>query len=135
MLVASGEVLAPAATLPAADRLGEEVFVGISPDGGRTWPERATVFRDPKQQLGYWEQKLAEVAPDVLLATAWTVTLGDYHDRPNSFALSHDGGRTWGPARSTGIQGQTMTPLPLGKAGCSCSTIAATENKASLWPW
>lgn len=111
---AGGSLLAPAATLAAPDRLGEEVFVGMSFDGGETWPDRSTVFNDPLGRYGYWEQKLAEVAPDVIMATAWTVTLGEYQDRPNSFALSRDGGRTWGAARSTGIMGQTMTPIPLG---------------------
>lgn len=111
---AGGWLLAPAATLAAPDRLGEEVFVGISFDGGETWPERSTVFKDPQARYGYWEQKLAEVAPGCLMATAWTVTLGEYQDCPNSFALSHDGGRTWNAACSTGIMGQTMTPIPLG---------------------
>ncbi len=48
------------------------------------------------------------------MGVCWTVTLGDVVDLPNSFACSHDGGVTWGPAHSTGIQGQTMTPIPLG---------------------
>ena len=40
--------------------------------------------------------------------------LFDVSDRPDSFAISGDDGATWGPARSTGINGQTMTPIPLG---------------------
>ena len=111
--LASGRLLAPAATLERQDRLGEEVFVLISDDGGKTWPHRRTVLRDPDGQLGFWEQKLTEVAPNQVLAVAWTVTLGEYQDRKNSFSWSHDGGWTWQPFRSTGIQGQTMTPLVL----------------------
>lgn len=110
----SGRLLAPAALLSDKDRLGEEMFVVASDDGGRTWPARHTVFRDPAGKLGFWEHKLAEVAPSRLMAVAWTVTLGDYRDQPDSFALSRDDGRTWGPHQSTGIRGQTMTPLPLG---------------------
>lgn len=109
----SGRLLAPAATLPAKDRLGERVFVAVSDDGGRTWSHRV-VFEDVGKHYGYFEQKLAEVGPNRVLATAWTVTLGDYVDQPNSFAISNDGGTTWSPARSTGIRGQTMTPVPLG---------------------
>ncbi len=112
--LASGRLLAPAALLAQQDRLGEEVFVLISDDGGQTWPNRRTVFRDPAGQLGFWEQKLVELSPDVVLAVAWTVTLGEYRDCENRFALSRDGGWTWGPLHSTGIRGQTMTPLPLG---------------------
>jgi len=110
----SGRLLAPAATLPDEHRLGERVLVAISDDHGRSWPAHSTVFQDPKGKLGYFEQKLAEFAPGQLIATAWTVTMGDYADRPDSFSISHDEGCTWGPAKSTGIQGQTMTPVPLG---------------------
>ncbi len=110
----SGRLLAPAATLPAKDRLGEQVLVAISDDGGQTWPQHAVVFEDPDKKFGYFEQKLAAISPDLLMAVCWTVTLGDVVDQPDSFVLSRDNGSTWGPARSTGIQGQTMTPITLG---------------------
>jgi len=112
--LSSGRLLAPAATLPAQDRLGEQVLAAVSDDGGKTWPEHAVVFEDPEGKLGYFEQKLAEIAPGRVMATCWTVTLGEVVDQPDSFAISDDDGSTWGPARSTGIQGQTMTPIPLG---------------------
>ena len=110
----SGRLLAPAATLPAKDRLGEQLLVAISNDGGRSWPQHGVVFEDPDGRFGYFEQKLAVISPDLLMAVCWTVTLGDVADQPDSFALSRDSGTTWGPARSTGIMGQTMTPVPLG---------------------
>ena len=40
----SGRLLAPAATLPAKDRLGEQVLASISDDGGQSWPRQAVVF-------------------------------------------------------------------------------------------
>jgi hypothetical protein len=110
----SGRLLAPAATLPAKDRLGEQVLVAVSDDDGQSWSHRV-VFEDPEKRYGYFEQKLAEVGPDRIIATAWTVTLCDYVDQTNSFAVSSDGGWTWSAARSTGIHGQTMTPVPLGE--------------------
>lgn len=110
----SRRLLAPTATLPAKDRLGEQVLVAISDDDGQTWPNHSVVFQDPNGKLGYFEQKLAEFAPDHVIATAWSVTLGDYIDQADSFAISNDGGTTWSPARSTGITGQTMTPIPFG---------------------
>jgi hypothetical protein len=113
--LASGRLLAPAATLPSKDRLGEQVLVAISDDGGLTWPRYGVVFEDPEKRFGYFEQKLAQAAPDLLIATCWTVTLGDVADQPDSFVLSRDNGSTWGPAHSTGIMGQTMTPIPLGR--------------------
>lgn len=110
----SGRLLAPAATLPSQDRLGEKVLVAISDDGGATWGSHAAVFEDPEKRLGYFEHKLAEFAPGRIMGVCWTVTLGDVVDQPNSFTISEDNGATWGPARSTGIMGQTMTPIPLG---------------------
>ena len=109
----SGRLLAPTGLLTSKERLGEEVLVAVSDDGGQTWPSHRTVLKDPAGKLGFWEQKLVELAPNQVLAVAWTVTLGDYHDQPNSFTISRDGGWTWGPIQSTGIRGQTMTPLPL----------------------
>ena len=110
----SGRLLAPTATLPDKDRLGEQVLVAISDDGGQTWPQHGVVFEDPDKRFGYFEQKLAQVSPELLIATCWTVTLGDVVDQADSFVLSRDNGATWGPAHSTGIMGQTMTPIPLG---------------------
>lgn len=112
--LASGRLLAPGAILDSKERLGEAVVVAVSDDGGASWPHHRTVLSDPQGQLGYWEQKVDEIAPGTLMATAWTVTLGDYHDQPNSFSLSHDHGWTWSPPSSTGIRGQTLSFLPLG---------------------
>jgi len=112
--LSSGRLLAPAATLPSPERLGEQVVAAISDDGGASWPARAIVFEDPDKKLGYFEHKLAELAPGRVMAVCWTVTLGDVVDRPNSFTISDDYGSTWAPAHSTGISGQTMTPIPLG---------------------
>ncbi|MCH8063920.1 MAG: exo-alpha-sialidase [Chloroflexi bacterium] len=113
--LSSGRLLAPAATLPAQGRLGEQVIVAISDDGGRTWPRHAVVFQDPEKKLGFFEQKLADIGQGRVIATCWTVTLEGVEDRPNCFAISEDRGSTWGPAMSTGINGQTMTPIPLGQ--------------------
>ncbi len=112
--LASGGLLAPAATLPAQDRLGEKVIAGISHNGGKTWPENALVFYDPEKRYGYFEHKFAEIAAGIVMAVCWTVTLGSVEDKPNSFAISKDDGATWGSPVSTGINGQTMTPIPLG---------------------
>jgi hypothetical protein len=90
------------------------VLAAISDDNGKTWPNHAVVFEDPNKQFGYFEQKLAQINPSKLMAVCWTVTLGDMQDRPNSFTISTDNGSTWIPPRSTGIMGQTMTPIPLG---------------------
>jgi len=113
-VTSEGLLLAPAALLPDADHFGESVIALISEDGGKRWDEETVIFKDPNGKHGYFEQKVTEYVPGKLIATAWTVTLGDYQDCENSFALSSDGGRTWGAPVSTGIMGQTMTPIPIG---------------------
>lgn len=110
----SGKILAPAATLPDEKRLGEEVFLAVSEDQGLSWPRHVRPFYDPQGRYGYFEHKFAEYAPNRLIGVCWTVTLGDYTDQPDSYVLSDDGGETWSPPVSTGIRGQTMTPVPLG---------------------
>ena len=75
---------------------------------------RPLFFEDPGKRFGYLEQKLAQVSPVLLIATCWTVTLGDAVDEADSYALSRDDGTSWSPPQSTGIWGQTMTPIPLG---------------------
>ena len=114
LALSSGRLLAPAATLPTKSRLGEQALVAVSDDGGSTWPAHGVVFQDPHGRHGYFEQKLSEVAPGRALAAAWTVTLGDVQDRQDSFSISNDGGLNWSAPASTGIEGQTMTPVPLG---------------------
>jgi hypothetical protein len=108
----SGRLLAPAATIPSG-KLGEQVIAVISDDGGATWPRRAVAIEDPAGQLGYFEQKLAELAPNRLVASAWTVTLDDVADRPNSYTISEDGGLTWTAPRFIGTRGQTISVVPL----------------------
>lgn len=114
LALSSGRLLAPSATYPTHERLGEQVYAVISDDGGKTWPKHAVVFQDPNKKFGYLEQKLAELAPGRVIACCWTVTLGGVVDQPDSFTLSDDDGATWAPPVSTGIRGQTMTPISLG---------------------
>jgi BNR repeat protein len=141
----SGRLLAPAATLASADTLGARVIVAISDDGGATWPRHATVFNDPEGKRGFFEHKFSLLPGGDVLATAWTVTLGDYRDLANSFCISKDGGLTWGPAQTTGIQGQTLSTLPLapdrllvlynrryGQQAIVSSLVACTETTWTL---
>lgn len=109
----SGRLLAPTATIEPG-HLGERVVVAVSDDGGATWPRHATALQDPDGQLGYFEQKLAELPDGRIIASAWTVTLADVADRPNSYALSSDGGLTWSAPRFIGTPGQTLSVVPLG---------------------
>ena len=110
----SGRLLAPGATLESQDKLGRLVIAAVSDDGGKTWPRHATVFEDPDGVHGYFEQKLAEVEPGLLIATCWTIVMDGVEDIDDHFTISRDDGLTWSRPKPTGTMGQTMTPIPLG---------------------
>ena len=109
----SGRLLAPAATLFRKAELGLQVITAFSDDDGGNW-SHSIAFEHPEKQRGYFEQKFVELDDNRVMGVAWTVTLGDYADLEDSFVISEDGGMTWGPIHSTGIRGQTMTPIYLG---------------------
>ena len=111
--LSSGKLLAPAALLTSPKKLGDKVIAAVSSDEGKSWPEIVTLFEDPFGKNGYFEQKLAEISPGRLIATSWTVTLGDVKDLENSYVISDDDGNSWSNPMETGITGQTMTPIPL----------------------
>ena len=113
LVTRTGRLLAPAAIIEP-ERLGEQVVVAISDDGGRSWTRHAICLQDPAGVMGYLEQKLVDLGDGRLLATAWTVTMDGLVDRPNSYAMSTDDGLTWTPPRSIGTRGQTLSATPLG---------------------
>ena len=108
-----GRWLAPAATFHAG-RYGERVVLHESADQGETWPTMHTVFEDADAKIGYLEQKVIEYKPGRLLATAWVQDYEADTDLQNRYSFSEDGGLSWDGPHSTGIQGQTMTPIGLG---------------------
>lgn len=112
--LADGRLLAPAATIEPG-RLGAEVLLAESDDGGATWSGFRPILRDPGGRAGYLEHKLTELADGRILLTTWTIEMADLTDRPNTFCISADGGRTWGPPTSTGISGQTFSTVDLGE--------------------
>lgn len=114
LALSSGRLLAPAVVLPP-NRPGERVVVAVSHDDGETWPCHTVVFEDPAKRHGYLELKLAQLASGRVIATCWTTTLDEGADQENAFSMSNDYGSTWSDPVSTGIMGQTMTPLPLGE--------------------
>ncbi|MFA6714050.1 MAG: sialidase family protein [Victivallales bacterium] len=115
VVLTDGRWLAPAALLPDAEHLGEKVIVSESCDEGKSWNNEYVVFTDPNREKGFFEQKLIETEPGKLLAFAWTVKMGEYHDLSNHFAWSEDGGRSWEKAIPAPINGQTLSPFWLGR--------------------
>ncbi len=93
-----------------------QVLVVYSDDAGATW-RHSTMLRFNDPHTSGAEAWVVELADGRLLGTCWHVAHhGD--DLPNAFAISHDGGTTWQPTRSTGILGQStaLAALPDGRA-------------------
>jgi hypothetical protein len=89
-----------------------QVVVVHSDDQGRTW-DHAVMLRFADARSGAAEAWVVELSDGRLLGTAWHLGHGGA-DHPNAYALSHDGGTTWGPTQSTGILGQStaLAALP-----------------------
>lgn len=92
---------------------GMKMVAFVSYDRGQTWPEYVDVMNDPEQHIIYWESKIVELPDRRLLAVAWAYDEAATQDQPNQYTLSADGGLTWLPPQSTGLLGQTLTPLVL----------------------
>lgn len=86
----------------------------VSRDGGISWTHNA-MLRYPQPDAAAAEAWVVELADGRLLGTAWHVHTPD---QPNAYALSRDGGATWGPTRSTGTMGHStgLAALPDGRA-------------------
>jgi sialidase-1 len=112
----SGRWLAPTSTwrgwngeLPS----GHKTVVLISDDRGRTWARHGVAFDGDAEDLRHWEVSVVPLGGETVLAVAWVYHEASGRHRPNRFALSRDGGQTFGPAREIGIQGQTCKGLAL----------------------
>lgn len=103
----------------------------VSRDRGHTWPEYQTVMRSPGNNVLYWESKIIELAHNSQLAVAWAYDEAAHRDLPNQYAMSHDRGRSWSEPLSTGILGQTLTPLLLGEG--RILSVYRRMDQPGLW--
>jgi sialidase-1 len=110
---------------------GLKMVAFVSHDRGQTWPEYVDVMADPEQRLLYWESKIVEFQDGRLLAAAWAYDRVAAQDLPNQYAISHDGGATWSPPRSTGLQGQTLTPFLIDDERVLC--MYRRMDEPGLW--
>ena len=129
-----GRCLAPVSTWPGWDGYapnGWKAVALVSRDHGETWPEYVDIMDGNPDNLIYWEQKLIKLAGSRLLSVAWTVERETGKDRPVSYVISEDAGRTFGQPHSTDLLGQTTTPLHLGDDRLLC--IYRRSDQPGLW--
>ena len=99
-----------------------------SDDDGAAWTG-GTMLAFPRRDSGAAEAWVVELSDGRLAGIAWHMSVVDGTDRPNAYALSADGGRTWSATRSTGLNGQSasLTPLPSGRVACAYNQRHAPE--------
>jgi sialidase-1 len=110
---------------------GMKAIALVSHDRGQTWPEYVDVMDGRGEELIFWEQKIVDMGDGRLLAVCWTHDLKAGADRPVHYAISADYGRSFGPARSTGLHGQTSTPIWLGDGRLVC--LYRRTDVPGLW--
>ena len=110
---------------------GMKMVTFISHDRGRTWPAYVDVMAAPEGRAIYWESKIIELSDGRLLATAWTYDESAAQDLPDHYTISDDRGATWAPPQSTGLIGQTLTPVPLDNGRVLC--VYRRIDSSGLW--
>jgi len=110
---------------------GMKAIALVSHDRGQSWPDYVDVMDGHAEQLIYWEQKIVDMGDGRLLAVCWTHDLAQGVDREVHYAISHDYGRSFGPPRSTGLHGQTSTPIWLGDGRLVC--VYRRTDLPGLW--
>ncbi|WP_432799637.1 sialidase family protein [Poriferisphaera sp. WC338] len=110
---------------------GNRMVAFVSDDRGKTWPRHLDVMHHPDDTVIYWESKVIELVDGTLLANAWAYDEAAEQDRPIHFATSNDGGQTWTDPQSTGLSGQTMTPIQLDDGKLFCAY--RRTDRPGLW--
>ncbi len=110
---------------------GVKMVALVSHDRGGSWPEGWTVMDEAAGRVFFWESKIVELPDGRLLAVAWTYDDVAKQDRPNHHALSDDGGATWSAPASTGLRGQTLTPIVLADGRLLC--VYRRMDRPGLW--
>lgn len=111
-----GRILVPSSPVRATDGSLSDIPNGIafvSGDGGETWANSATIFAGGRDEPSAWEQKLTQLSDGRLLAVCWSYDPTADGPMPNRWAVSDDGGQSFGKPDSTGIFGETCTPIAL----------------------
>ena len=90
-------------------------YLRLSHDGGRTWPEFATMAKHPAGKRYYWDVRLAK-HPDTgrYVGTYWTHDPTLSTDIDIHISWGSPDGMSWTEPVGTGVSGQHCMPIPLG---------------------
>jgi hypothetical protein len=127
-------VLVPSAPLKNTAGDYPAIHSGVaftSLDGGESWSELATLFPGGQADPTAWEMKLTTLSDGRVLTVCWSYDPGSNKTIDNRWAVSTDGGATFAEPRSTGIHGETCTPIALGDNHVLC--VYRRFDKPGLW--
>ncbi|MSP13149.1 MAG: exo-alpha-sialidase [Chloroflexi bacterium] len=116
---------------------GEKTVVLISEDQGQSWPEYGVIFDGTAGGVIHWEVSVVSLGGERLLAVVWAHDPTEGKNLPTPFALSEDGGKSFSPAKATGLRGQTCKALCLqgaeegGAAQILC--VYRRDDRPGLW--
>jgi hypothetical protein len=111
----------------------QRVVAVYSDDQGQTWQSSIAITFDEPESGGA-EAWVTELTDGRLLAATWQVDLsGKSIKYPNRYAISRDGGTTWGPTRSTGIIANTVALTPLDENRAIFTTVRRGADDAGIW--
>lgn len=111
--------------------LGEQAVVIRSRDRGDTWSSWNAVMDGRSQGLVFWEIKMIRFADGRLLSVCWTHDTKAKRDLPVHYALSQDDGQTFTTPASTGLIGQTCTPVA--SADGHILSLYRRTDRPGLW--
>src|SRR5712692_4907802 len=111
-----GRWLAPTATWRGWNGehpAGDQAVVLLSDDHGKTWPAIGRIFDGRETGLLHWEVSVIPLRDGRIVSVAWVHDPRTGRNLPTPFTISHDRGESFGPARETGLRGQTCKGIQL----------------------
>lgn len=103
----------------------------VSHDKGKTWPEYIDELDDWANGYMHIEQALVQLRDGRLLVTAWAYHEQKQTSAPTPYALSDPAAKSFGPARRTGLSGETPKMICLRDGRVLC--LYRRLDKPGLW--
>jgi hypothetical protein len=109
---------------------GMKAVALVSHDKGKTFTDYLDIIDQSPKKIWSWEQGFTQLPDGRLVAVVWSLSEKTGKSLPTLFAVSDDG-KKFGPAKPTGLHGQTakLLALPDGRILCAYRR----DDKPGLW--
>jgi hypothetical protein len=115
-VIVGDRILVPSSPMKSTAGEYPDIPPGVaftSMDGGKTWPEMVTLIPGGQSDPSAWELKLTTLSDGRALAVCWSHDPVSNTVVDNRWVVSSDGGASFSEPASTGIHGETCTPIGL----------------------